>query len=357
MRKGRYIAVLIMALLLLIIGGSAWLRNAREREDSATMSDNFSGAGANADELKSRDRRKRGEALEKPKDPRLNILFNNDDFTLSPSKLDTYFSAVGRTDQSLAVVFLLTGDPSYMDELRKYPDSPVALAMLARNGGDVGSAKAAANRLVELAPENPQGHYFSAYYCAKEGDIDGALAGLKKVNELPGNIDPLQGEVYNEMFSALGVLGYGEVQANAYLFHKSQWFQDFQTGTREIATKLADSLNQLTEEERAVRAGAIVGLFQRLNYSQSDSLPFASVTQMANERSVLKKLPPDFGYGEDTTVADRLAELKGQISAESQLAMQELPALRDAEPSKVDMYFEIVRKQGLVPAREWLLKH
>lgn len=297
----------------------------------------------------------RDKRAEKPRDPRLNILFNNDEFTISSLKLEGYLRKVGRNDKSLTAAFLLSGDPLFLEELHRFPDSPLALAMIARESGGTKEAKVAAQRLASLFPENPQGHYWSACLAAKDGDIDAAISSLDKLQDLPGSLDVLGSSVNDEMLGALGTLGYDKIESFAYLYHRTQWLQSFQASTRELTSRLATSLRKLPEEKQAERAATVIGLFRRLNDSKQETQPLMAMTQMANERSVLEKLPPDFGYGDSGTVADRLSELKSTLKDESQKMELEMPALQQAEPKVVDEYFAIFQKDGSAAAREWLL--
>lgn len=291
----------------------------------------------------------------KPRDSRLNILFNGDDFSISPLKLENYLRKTGRNDKSLTAAYLLTGDSMFLKELHAFPDSPIALAMIAREEGGSKAARAAAQRLVELFPQDPQGHYWSACFAAKEGNFDAAVSAITKVNELPGSLDVLSAPVTEEMLNALGSLGHDKVESHAYLYHRSQWLQSYQSSTRDLSKCLASSLRDLPEEEKAIRAAAVIGLFQRLNGSEQKTQPLQAMARMTNERSILKMLPQDFGYGDSGTVADRLEVLKSLIESESQMMKQEMPALQQAKPETVDEYFTIFQKDGSTVAREWLL--
>lgn len=299
--------------------------------------------------------RKRTSSRDKPNDPRLNSLFSGDRYEFSSQRLEDYLNSVGRGDKSLAAAFLLSKDERFLYELRNYADSESAASMLARYDSNMKSRKEAANVLIRLNPNSPKGFYLLSLIQAKEGDPVGAVDQLQKALALPGTLDVEDEGIKNSTLDALKFLGLDNVRSQAYLLSNPGPIEAFARESDTLTKSVADSLPNLSEEEQAQRASILVGLFLRSGDLTTANSGLSVISQMANQSTILKRLPADLGYGEKETVTERLKELNTQIKDQVKIEYEQVDALRKADPAVVDTYFDIMRNDGIINARSWLL--
>lgn len=313
----------------------------------------------NSEKKKSQSKKSRAQLNIHTEDPRLNRLFNpvlgQVSSEISSEQIEKYLKAAGRTERTFSIAFLLSRDMRLLDELANYPDSKLAQLMIVRGGNDPAKVKQAALQLIKLDPTNPQGFYWSANCLIKEGKTDEAMKYLKEAAALPGEFDIIDTEIRKNMVGALNLMGYSGIEAPIYLMREPQWYQDYLTTTRNVSGAISKSMEGLSDSERAENAGTLIGIFRRQGALAGGQPPQTLMTEMANERDVLKVLPQDIEYGDNSTVAERVKELRNTLADETQLMASEALALKKAKPEKVDKYFEIYETTGYRAARDWLL--
>jgi hypothetical protein len=293
----------------------------------------------------------------KIKDPRLRKCFlttSTSEDQISSDQLNRYFAAVGRTDRSLSVAYWLTEDSNYINELRNFPDSGAALSMLAQFGEDPKLAEQDAARLMELEPNNPLGHYLTAYWQAISGNTTVAMAKLDKVSELPGSFMNDTPERTEDVLGALKLMGMDSVESHAYLWSHF----NLNTSSWNILGSLVSHVletKEVSDEKRADYASQLLKLYGN-NFGVTSSFPEALMKQCQSEAMVLSRLPEDFEYGENKTVGSRRAEIKSVYANEIRLQLETINALKTAEPKTADDYVERIDRDGFLSAREWLLR-
>lgn len=352
-RKNRLLIAIGCAIILVILFQSSGLLSLRQLGEST-----WSKIARNPPFSNTNARKRSMTAREGPKikDIRLKSLYNSSDHVaplVSPSEIDGYFNVVGRNVKSITQVFWLTRDAAYLHELRKYPDSAVALRLLAQFGTDPKQALADAERIRILLPDDPIGPYLASFQQSALGDHATALATLGDALSMPGGLTNDTIGQKDDSLAALKVMGYDDVEAQVYLMtHPTQYVSSYQDALTYIDRLLSASNDD--EDAQAATASKLLDFCARISPSK-ESVPEARLMLYKGEMKVLKKLPSDFEYGDSSTVSGRLEELKKMYSIEWDLANRSGQALLGAEPEAVDAYFKKVNEEGQLQAREWLL--
>lgn len=273
---------------------------------------------------------------------------------LSPDQIKRYFDVAGRSDRTVSMVFWLTGDGEYLQELRNYPDSKIALGTLAIRERDPVQAEKDAIRLRELDPMDPYGHYLCGFWQAQRKEIVPAMESLRETLALPGNITTDSAALYQEATEALKIMGLDPVESGIHLSQNPAVLQLPGTNFSKIMYRIMEISDEISESDRVAYAGDLLKLNERMA-DEGCGNSIASFMKYKKELDLLALLPDDYAYGENSSVVARREEVRRLMKEEGNLERRSLEVLQASRPETVERFYGLVSAEGAVAARTWLL--
>lgn len=298
--------------------------------------------------------KRKGKKSERVSD-RLRLIFNSRQTLLSKKEADNYLRISGRTGETVSIAFLMSRGGSFLTELRAFPDSDLALAVIAQFDEDLNIAKQAAENLIKNCPEDPKGYYGLANLHLQEGDIELAIDHLSMAAERSGEVSIFNDECYEGMVNALKLNGSGEMDAKGKLIDNFQLLQDFMMPSANMRMALKPLLKEWPEEKKAQLASLILLIAQKNLNQDTSQWPWGTSFQSFNEMTALRYLPEDLEYGENSTVGDRFREIQKQVKLQVENEKREIEILSKSSDETIDRYFTELSNHGAMAARDWLL--
>jgi len=139
--------------------------------------------------------------MEPPRDPRLELQPNGGQ-PLAKETIRAFVNEEGHSPEAISWAYLLTYDPSYLEDLKKHTDSAHGLRMLAQF--DVGEEFRLhwAEQLIKKDPANGLGHILKARALVELGEADTAVGAYDKALET-GNFETPRSDLQNSMLKLL----------------------------------------------------------------------------------------------------------------------------------------------------------
>jgi hypothetical protein len=270
-----------------------------------------------------------------------------------------FLDSNGHRPESLTAGYCLTGSDLAIEaleaELAKAPTYGVQAILCRTSRGD--SKKdvlALVDKALNLHPGNPELSFLRIGLLGSNGDLDSTRNAAKEF-QATESLDFGEKERYNLIRESILSTNVDVAHAwtDGYLAETNCSNSLAYTASGAIAA--LKNFENIPEDSKLQIATGLVHIAKQINphddYTDSSAW---RVSEMLEE-SALKRLPPDYEYGENgTTVADRLADLR-LIADKSNLMEEKLkPFLFSQPPAVVQMFLERRESDGIGSAISWL---
>ena len=270
-----------------------------------------------------------------------------------------FLDSNGHSPESLSAVYCLTGSDLAIDaleaDLAKAPTYGVQAILCRTSRGD--SKKdvlALVDKALNLHPENPELSFLRIGLLGSNGHLDSTRNAIKEFRANP-SLDFGEKDRYKLIREAILSTNVDVAQAWTVGYLAETNCSNSLTYTASGAVAALKNFENIPEDSKLQIATGLVHIAKQINPHDdyTDSLAWLSSKTM--EESALKRLPPDYEYGEDgTTVADRLAELKLTAEKSNLMAEQLKPFLFSQPPAVIQTFLERREADGIGSAISWL---
>jgi hypothetical protein len=270
-----------------------------------------------------------------------------------------FLDSNGHSPESLTAVYCLTGSDTAIEaleaDLAKAPTYGVQAILCRTSRGD--SKKdvlALVDKALNLHPGNRELSFLRMGLLGSNGDLDSTRNAIKafRAND---SLDFGEKERYKMIREAILSTNVDVAHAwtDGYLAETNCSNSLAYTASGAIAA--LKNFENIPEDSKLQIATGLVHIAKQINPHEDYTDSSAWRVSEMLEESALKRLPPDYEYGENgTTVADSLAGLR-LIADKSNLMEEKLkPFLFSQPPAVVQMFLERRESDGIGSAIYWL---